>query len=114
MTTRPRRSDVTTVLKTTKDPEDQPDGPGLADIDQFAHAIRTSGLQGGEPHLNPQKSAAEFSSRHSIATGNKSEAGQLSTLSVTKPETTWQTGCKILSIRNCKTSTMTASIVVDF
>src|ERR1035438_6418450 len=78
----------TTVLKTTKDPEDQPDGLGLADIDHFAMRVSSSGLQGiCEPHLNRQKSAAEVSSRHSIATGNKSDAGQLSTLSVTKPET---------------------------
>jgi hypothetical protein len=94
ITNRPRPTDVTTVR--TKDLENQPDGLDLADIDHFAHAVRSSGLQGiCEPHLNRQKSAAEVSSRHSIATGNKSDAGQLSTLSVTKPETTWQTRCKI-------------------
>jgi hypothetical protein len=96
ITNRPRPTDVTTVLKTIKDHEDQPDGLDLADIDHFAHAVRSSGLQGiCEPHLNRQKSAAEVSSRHSIATGNKSDAGQLSTLSGTKPETTWQTRCKV-------------------
>jgi CxxC motif-containing protein (DUF1111 family) len=35
-----RPTDVTTVLKTTKDPEDQPDDLGLADIDHFAQFIR--------------------------------------------------------------------------
>src|ERR1700733_3304568 len=32
-------SQDTTVLKTTKDPEDLPDGLDLADIDHFAHAV---------------------------------------------------------------------------
>jgi CxxC motif-containing protein (DUF1111 family) len=40
ITNRLRPSDVTTVLKTTKDPEDQPDDLGLADIDHFAQFIR--------------------------------------------------------------------------
>jgi CxxC motif-containing protein (DUF1111 family) len=40
ITNRLRPTDVTTVLKTTKDPEDQPDGLGLADIDHFAQFIR--------------------------------------------------------------------------
>ena len=41
----------------------------LADIDQFAHAVRSSGLQ--------RICDPEVSSRHSIATGNKSGAGEL-------------------------------------
>jgi CxxC motif-containing protein (DUF1111 family) len=40
ITNRLRPNDVTTVLKTTKDPEDQPDDLGLADIDHFAQFIR--------------------------------------------------------------------------
>ena len=40
ITNRLRPKDVTTVLKTTKDPEDQPDDIGLADIDHFAQFIR--------------------------------------------------------------------------
>jgi len=40
ITNRLRPKDVTTVLKTTKDPEDQPDDLGLADIDHFAQFIR--------------------------------------------------------------------------
>jgi hypothetical protein len=60
-------TEAPTVLKTTKDPEDQPDGLGLADSDHFAQAVPSSGLQGSfEPHLNRQKSAAEVSIRHSI------------------------------------------------
>jgi hypothetical protein len=33
ITNRLRPADVTTILQTTKDPEDQPDGLGLADIE---------------------------------------------------------------------------------
>jgi CxxC motif-containing protein (DUF1111 family) len=40
ITNRLRPTDVTTVLKTTKDPEDQPDDLGLADIDHFAQFVR--------------------------------------------------------------------------
>jgi CxxC motif-containing protein (DUF1111 family) len=40
ITNRLRPADVTTVLKTTKDPEDPPDDLGLADIDHFAQFIR--------------------------------------------------------------------------
>jgi CxxC motif-containing protein (DUF1111 family) len=40
ITNRLRPKDVTTVLKTTKDPEAQPDNLGLADIDHFAQFIR--------------------------------------------------------------------------
>jgi CxxC motif-containing protein (DUF1111 family) len=40
ITNRLRTTDVTTVLKTTKDPEDQQDDLGLADIDHFAQFIR--------------------------------------------------------------------------
>jgi CxxC motif-containing protein (DUF1111 family) len=40
ITNRLRPIDVTTVLKTTKDPEDLPDDLGLADIDHFAQFIR--------------------------------------------------------------------------
>jgi CxxC motif-containing protein (DUF1111 family) len=40
ITNRLRPTDATTVLKTTKDPEDQPDSLGLADIDRFAQFIR--------------------------------------------------------------------------
>jgi CxxC motif-containing protein (DUF1111 family) len=40
ITNRLRPKDVTTVLKTTTDPEDQPDSFGLADIDHFAQFIR--------------------------------------------------------------------------
>jgi len=40
ITNRLRTKDVTTVLKTTTDPEDQPDNLGLADIDHFAQFIR--------------------------------------------------------------------------
>jgi CxxC motif-containing protein (DUF1111 family) len=40
VTNRLRPTDVTTVLKTTNDPEDQPDDLGLADIDHFAQFIR--------------------------------------------------------------------------
>jgi CxxC motif-containing protein (DUF1111 family) len=40
ITNRLRPTDVTPVLKTTKDPEDQPDDLGLADIDHFAQFIR--------------------------------------------------------------------------
>jgi CxxC motif-containing protein (DUF1111 family) len=40
VTNRLRPTDVTTVLKTTTDPEDQPDDLGLADIDHFAQFIR--------------------------------------------------------------------------
>jgi len=40
ITNRLRPTDVTTVLKTTTDPEDQPDDLGLADIDHFAQFIR--------------------------------------------------------------------------
>ncbi len=40
VTNRLRPTDVTTVLKVTKDPEDQPDDLGLADIDHFAQFIR--------------------------------------------------------------------------
>ena len=40
ITNRLRPKDVTTVLKATKDPEDQPDDLGLADIDHFAQFIR--------------------------------------------------------------------------
>src|SRR6201981_3487113 len=40
ITNRLRPKDVTTVCKTTTDPEDQPDTLGLADIDHFAQFIR--------------------------------------------------------------------------
>jgi CxxC motif-containing protein (DUF1111 family) len=40
ITNRLRPKDVTTVLKITNDPEDQPDDIGLADIDHFAQFIR--------------------------------------------------------------------------
>ena len=40
ITNRLRPTDGTTVLKTTKDPEDVPDDLGLADIDHFAQFIR--------------------------------------------------------------------------
>jgi len=40
VTNRLRPKDVTTVLKTTTDPEDVPDELGLADIDHFAQFIR--------------------------------------------------------------------------
>jgi CxxC motif-containing protein (DUF1111 family) len=40
ITNRLRPKDTTTVLKTTKDPEDQPDDLGLDDIDHFAQFIR--------------------------------------------------------------------------
>ena len=40
ITNRLRPKDVTTVLKTTKDPEDLPDDLGMADIDHFAQFIR--------------------------------------------------------------------------
>src|ERR1700739_4910445 len=40
VTNRLKPKDVTTVCKTTTDPEDQPDDLGLADIDHFAHFIR--------------------------------------------------------------------------
>ncbi len=40
VTSRLRPNDVTTVCKTTTDPEDVPDGLGLADIDHFAQFIR--------------------------------------------------------------------------
>jgi CxxC motif-containing protein (DUF1111 family) len=40
ITNRLRPTDVTTVLKTTKDPEDVPDDLDLADIDHFAQFIR--------------------------------------------------------------------------
>src|ERR1700751_1179078 len=40
ITNRLRPKDVTTVCKTTTDPEDQPDNLGLADIDHFAQFIR--------------------------------------------------------------------------
>ena len=40
VTNRLRPTDVTSVLKTTKDPEDVPDDLGLADIDHFAQFIR--------------------------------------------------------------------------
>jgi CxxC motif-containing protein (DUF1111 family) len=40
VTNRLRPTDVTTVCKTTKDPEDHPDRLGLADIDHFAQFIR--------------------------------------------------------------------------
>jgi CxxC motif-containing protein (DUF1111 family) len=40
ITNRLRPHDVTTVCKTTMDPEDQPDNLGLADIDHFAQFIR--------------------------------------------------------------------------
>jgi CxxC motif-containing protein (DUF1111 family) len=40
ITNRLRPKDVTAVLKTTTDPEDQPDSLGLADIDHFAQFIR--------------------------------------------------------------------------
>jgi len=40
ITNRLRPTDVTTILKTTKDPEDVPDDLGLADIDHFAQFIR--------------------------------------------------------------------------
>jgi CxxC motif-containing protein (DUF1111 family) len=40
ITNRLRPTDATTVLKTTTDPEDQPDDLGLADIDHFALFIR--------------------------------------------------------------------------
>jgi CxxC motif-containing protein (DUF1111 family) len=40
ITNRLRPHDVTTVCKTTTDPEDQPDSLGLADIDHFAQFVR--------------------------------------------------------------------------
>ena len=40
VTNRLRPKDVTTVCKTTTDPEDVPDSVGLADIDHFAQFIR--------------------------------------------------------------------------
>src|ERR1700688_4754414 len=40
VTNRLRKMDVTSVCKTTTDPEDQPDSLGLADIDHFAQFIR--------------------------------------------------------------------------
>jgi len=40
VTNRLRPKDVTTICKTTTDPEDQPDSLGLADIDHFAQFIR--------------------------------------------------------------------------
>jgi CxxC motif-containing protein (DUF1111 family) len=40
ITSRLRPKDATTVCKTTTDPEDQPDGLGLGDIDHFTQFIR--------------------------------------------------------------------------
>lgn len=40
ITNRLNMTDTTTVCKTDNDPEDQPDGTGLADIDHFAQFIR--------------------------------------------------------------------------
>jgi CxxC motif-containing protein (DUF1111 family) len=40
ITNRLRPKDATTVLKTTQDPEDQPDELGMADIDHFAQFVR--------------------------------------------------------------------------
>src|SRR5271156_1378947 len=40
ITNRLRPTDITTVCKTTTDPEDQPDNLGLADIDHFAQFVR--------------------------------------------------------------------------
>jgi CxxC motif-containing protein (DUF1111 family) len=40
VTNRLRPTDVTTVCKTTTDPEDTPDSIGLANIDHFAQFIR--------------------------------------------------------------------------
>src|ERR1700691_16891 len=40
ITNRLRPHDITTVCKTTTDPEDQPDDLGLADIDHFAQFVR--------------------------------------------------------------------------
>src|ERR1700751_266440 len=42
VTSRLRPKDVTTVCKTTTDPEDVPDALGLADIDHFAQFIRAT------------------------------------------------------------------------
>ena len=42
VTSRLRPKDVTTVCKTTTDPEDVPDSLGLADIDHFAQFIRAT------------------------------------------------------------------------
>ena len=42
VTNRLRPTDVTTVCKTTTDPEDAPDNLGLADIDHFAQFIRAT------------------------------------------------------------------------
>jgi CxxC motif-containing protein (DUF1111 family) len=51
VTNRLRPTDVTTVLKTTKDPEDQPDDLGLADIDHFAQFIRGTMVPPRDPAL---------------------------------------------------------------
>src|SRR5262245_2808305 len=40
LTNRLRPKDVTTIGKTTADPEDLPDALGLADIDHFAEFVR--------------------------------------------------------------------------
>ncbi|MGA9673241.1 MAG: di-heme oxidoredictase family protein [Terracidiphilus sp.] len=42
VTNKLRPTDATTVLKTTKDPEDQPDNLGLTDIEHFAQFIRAT------------------------------------------------------------------------
>src|SRR6202162_3728736 len=51
ITSRLRPKEVTTVLKTTTDPEDQPDNLGLAGIDHFARFIRGTMVPHTEPLL---------------------------------------------------------------
>jgi CxxC motif-containing protein (DUF1111 family) len=59
VTSRLRPKDVTTVCKTTTDPEDVPDSLGLADIDHFAQFIRATTVPPRDLKL-----AATASARH--------------------------------------------------
>ena len=57
VTNRLRPTDVTTILKTTKDPEDVLDDLGLADIDHFAQFIRGTKVPLRDPTLAATRAA---------------------------------------------------------
>ena len=67
VTNRLRPKDVTTVGKTTSDPEDVPDNIGLADIDHFAQFVRGTKAPPRDPALAATLKRGNNCSRESAA-----------------------------------------------
>jgi hypothetical protein len=109
ITNRLRPTDVTTVLKTTKDPEDVPDDLGLADIDHFAQFIRGTMVPPRDAALaaTPQPYEADNFSAGSVAVFAMSNPslrlllGRLSMGACSPFQTLWGIRLSILSATFC-------------